>query len=291
MYTNLIKSEDPDVVDAYMADIIKLSTLITKEEEVKLAKIIKIGTNKEAAQARDKLVNANTRLVINIAKRYQWYGVAFSDLIQEGNVGLLKAVEKFDYRKGNKFSTYATWWVRQAVSRAVSDQARTIRVPVQVYDQLLKIGRARSEFLARTGEYPSFDEIAATMNISSAKVEQLLLRQRASSTLSIDEVRSGDEEDGVTLYQYIPDTSEKYADKKKVAELIENTVETLPPMQARIIKMRFGLAPYDGYSHTLQECAEKFGLTRERIRQIEAEALRSLRHPVRSRKLKGYLEE
>lgn len=237
--------------------------------------------------ARDHLIRANTRLVVSVAKRYAGKGVPFSDLIQEGNLGLMRAVAKFDYRRGFKFSTYATWWIRQAITRALADQGRTIRLPVHMGDRLRKLFRTARELEQELGRPPSIEEIAIRLDLPPSRVEWML--RVSTDTLSLQKPVGEDEES--ELGHFIEDVDAlppgDVADHEILREKLEQLLDTLTPRQARILRLRFGLA--DGHAYTLEEVGQKFGVTRERIRQIEAQALGRLRHPHRSRQLKGYL--
>jgi len=241
----------------------------------------------EGNLARDQLIRANTRLVVSVAKRYAGKGVPFSDLIQEGNLGLMRAVAKFDYRRGFKFSTYATWWIRQAITRALADQGRTIRLPVHMGDRLRKLFRTARELEQEFGRPPSIEEIANRLDLQPSRVEWML--RVSTDTLSLQKPVGEDDES--ELGHFIEDIDAlppgDVADQEILREKLEQLLDTLTPRQARILRLRFGLA--DGHAYTLEEVGQKFGVTRERIRQIEAQALGRLRHPHRSRQLKGYL--
>ncbi len=253
-----------------------------RSEREKLQREIEAGK-----KARDHLVKANTRLVVSIAKRYMGQGVPFLDLIQEGNLGLLKAVEKFDYKRGFKFSTYATWWIRQAITRAIADQGRTIRVPVHVGDRIREMYKVSRSLEQDLGREPTSEEIADEMSLPPKKVSWLLRVSRRTVSL---EKPVGEEEDS-ELGNFIEDESSptpaESAYHTLLQEKLEEVLSTLTPREARILRLRYGL--HNGHSHTLEEVGRKFGLTRERIRQIEVEALRRLRHPRRSRQLRDYL--
>jgi len=253
-----------------------------RSEREKLQREIEAGK-----KARDHLVKANTRLVVSIAKRYMGQGVPFLDLIQEGNLGLLKAVEKFDHKRGFKFSTYATWWIRQAITRAIADQGRTIRVPVHVGDRIREMYKVSRSLEQDLGREPTSEEIADAMSLPPKKVSWLLRVSRRTVSL---EKPVGEEEDS-ELGNFIEDESSptpaESAYHTLLQEKLEEVLATLTPREARILRLRYGL--HNGHAHTLEEVGRKFGLTRERIRQIEVEALRRLRHPRRSRQLRDYL--
>ena len=238
--------------------------------------------------AREHLIKANTRLVVSIAKRYIGRGVPFLDLIQEGNLGLMKAVEKFEYRRGFRFSTYATWWIRQTITRAIADQGRTIRVPVHMVDRIRQLYRLTHEMEQKLGRVPTTEELANEMCVPASKVDWML---RVSwLPLSLESPVNDDEEDselGMFVEDQITPSPSQSAYDKMLSEKIEAVLDTLPPREARILRLRFGLE--NGHTYTLEEVGQKFGLTRERIRQIESKALRRLRHPRRSRQLKEYL--
>jgi RNA polymerase primary sigma factor len=272
-----------DPVRMYLKEIGRVA-LLTADEEVELAKRIEEGDE----EARRKLAEANLRLVVSIAKRYVGRGMLFLDLIQEGNLGLLKAVEKFDYRKGYKFSTYATWWIRQAVTRAIADQARTIRIPVHMVETINKLMRISRQLLQEYGREPSIEEIADAMGMTEDKVREIL--KIAQEPVSL-ETPIGEEEDS-HLGDFIED-EDVLAPVDAVSfyllkEQLEDVLGSLTPREERVLRLRFGLD--DGRPRTLEEVGQEFGVTRERIRQIEAKALRKLRHPSRSKKLKDYLE-
>ena len=272
-----------DPVRMYLKEIGKVA-LLTAEEEIELAKQMETG-NEEAKQ---KLCEANLRLVVSIAKRYVGRGMLFLDLIQEGNLGLIKAVDKFDWRKGYKFSTYATWWIRQAITRSIADQARTIRIPVHMVETINKLIRISRQLLQEKGREPTPEEIANEMDISEEKVREIL--KIAQEPVSL-ETPIGEEEDS-HLGDFIPDEDVPApADAAAFSMLKEQLVEvldTLTEREQRVLRLRFGLD--DGRARTLEEVGKRFDVTRERIRQIEAKALRKLRHPSRSKKLKDYLE-
>lgn len=276
-----ISVDDP--VRMYLKEIGKVP-LLTADEEIELAKRMEAGDE----YAKMKLCEANLRLVVSIAKRYVGRGMLFLDLIQEGNLGLIKAVDKFDYRKGYKFSTYATWWIRQAITRSIADQARTIRIPVHMVETINKLIRVSRQLLQTYGREPSPEEIAKEMGITVDKVREI--QKIAQEPVSL-ETPIGEEEDS-HLGDFIPDDdvpapAEAAAFSMLKEQLVE-VLDTLTDREQKVLKLRFGLD--DGRSRTLEEVGKEFDVTRERIRQIEAKALRKLRHPSRSKKLKDYLE-
>lgn len=272
-----------DHVRMYLKEIGKVP-LLTAEEEVELA--IRIENGDEAA--KDRLNEANLRLVVSIAKRYVGKGMQFLDLIQEGNLGLLKAVEKFDYRKGYKFSTYATWWIRQAITRAIADQARTIRIPVHMVETIHKLGRVSRQLSQELGKDPTPEQIAQEMNMPVDKVREIMKISQDPVSL---ETPVGEEEDS-HIGDFIPDEDAPAPSESAAAILLREqlleVLETLTPREQKVLKLRFGLD--DGCQRTLEEVGREFHVTRERIRQIEAKALRKLRHPSRSKKLKDYID-
>ncbi len=276
-----VSIEDP--VRMYLKEIGKVS-LLTAEEEIELAKRMEEGDE----DAKKRLAEANLRLVVSIAKRYVGRGMLFLDLIQEGNLGLIKAVEKFDYRKGYKFSTYATWWIRQAITRAIADQARTIRIPVHMVETINKLIRVSRQLLQELGREPSPEEIAEEMEMSVERVREILKISQEPVSL---ETPIGEEEDS-HLGDFIQDDNVPVpAEAAAFTLLKEQLVEvlnTLTEREQKVLRLRFGLD--DGRARTLEEVGKEFNVTRERIRQIEAKALRKLRHPSRSRKLKDYLD-
>lgn len=273
--------EDP--VRMYLKEIGKIP-LLTTEEEIELAKKMELGDD----EAKKRLAEANLRLVVSIAKRYVGRGMQFLDLIQEGNLGLIKAVEKFDYRKGYKFSTYATWWIRQAITRAIADQARTIRIPVHMVETINRLVRTSRQLVQELGREPTTEEIAARMDILPERVREI--RKISQDPVSL-ETPIGEEEDS-HLGDFIQDDNVAVpADQATFTLLHEQlmeTLETLTEREQRVLRLRFGLD--DGRPRTLEEVGKVFHVTRERIRQIEAKALRKLRHPSRSKKLKDYLD-
>ena len=276
-----ISIEDP--VRMYLKEIGKVP-LLSAEEEIELAKKMEMGDE----DAKKRLAEANLRLVVSIAKRYVGRGMLFLDLIQEGNLGLIKAVEKFDYRKGYKFSTYATWWIRQAITRAIADQARTIRIPVHMVETINKLIRVSRQLLQELGREPTPEEIAEEMNMQVDRVREILKISQEPVSL---ETPIGEEEDS-HLGDFIQDDNVPVpADAAAFTLLKEQLVEvlgTLTEREQKVLRLRFGLD--DGRARTLEEVGKEFNVTRERIRQIEAKALRKLRHPSRSRKLKDYLD-
>ena len=279
-----VSIEDP--VRMYLKEIGKVP-LLTAEEEIELSKQMELG-GEEGKRAQQRLAEANLRLVVSIAKRYVGRGMLFLDLIQEGNLGLIKAVEKYDYRKGFKFSTYATWWIRQAITRAIADQARTIRIPVHMVETINKLIRVSRQLLQELGREPTPEEIAEEMGMSVERVREILKISQEPVSL---ETPIGEEEDS-HLGDFIQDDNFPVpADAAAFTLLKEQLVEvlgTLTEREQKVLRLRFGLD--DGRALTLEEVGKEFNVTRERIRQIEAKALRKLRHPSRSRKLKDYLD-
>ncbi len=306
-----LKAPTNDPVRMYLKEIGRVA-LLTAQEEVWLAKRIEAGVfateklqkerqklsadklmevewlERDGAMAKRHLVEANLRLVVSIAKRYVGRGMAFLDLIQEGNLGLIRAVEKFDYRKGYKFSTYATWWIRQAITRAIADQARTIRIPVHMVETINKLVRIQRQLLQDFGREPTADEIGLQMELSPEKVREI---QKISQEPVSLETPIGEEEDS-HLGDFIPDDEAvvplERASFKLLQEQLESVLHTLTGREKEVIRLRFGLV--DGQPRTLEEVGKKFGVTRERIRQIESKTLSKLRHPSRSQKLRDYLE-
>lgn len=276
-----IELDDP--VRMYLKEIGKVP-LLSPEEEIDLAKRMEAGEE----EAKRKLVEANLRLVVSIAKKYVGRGMLFLDLIQEGNLGLIKAVEKFDYRKGYKFSTYATWWIRQAITRSIADQARTIRIPVHMVETINKLVRVSRQLLQELDREPTPEEIASEMDISEEKVREIM--KIAQEPVSL-ETPIGEEEDS-HLGDFIEDEDAPApataASFMLLKEQLGGVLDTLTDREKRVLELRFGIE--DGRPRTLEEVGREFGVTRERIRQIEAKALRKLRHPSRSKKLKDYLE-
>ncbi|UYN90805.1 MAG: sigma-70 family RNA polymerase sigma factor [Anaerolineales bacterium] len=306
----LANIDTDDMIGLYLKEVGRVP-LLTAPEEVSLAKriekgriareILASGRLEEAQRgkyrfniedgwaAREHLITANSRLVISVAKKYMGRGVPFQDLIQEGNIGLIRAAKKFDYRRGHKFSTYATWWIRQAVTRAIADQGRTIRVPVHMGDQINKLLRVQHQLTQRLGREPSVEELAAALDVPAKKVENMI--QVARRPLSL-ETPTDDEEDSV-LGDFIQDHEAPAPDDSATYNLLRQhlgeVLDGLPPREVRILQLRYGLL--DGQAYTLEEVGSKMGVTRERVRQIEAQALSRLRHPVVSKKLKEYLGE
>ena len=292
--TDMVKTDDDgtgeskaiamdDPVRVYLKEIGRVP-LLTSEEEIELA----IRISDDDKKAKQRLAEANLRLVVSIAKRYVGRGMQFLDLIQEGNLGLIKAVEKFDYTKGFKFSTYATWWIRQAITRAIADQARTIRIPVHMVETINKVKKTSTQLLHKNGHDPSAEEIAEELDMSPDKVREIL--RLAQEPVSL-ETPIGEEEDS-HLGDFIPDDEAlSPADAASISVLKEQLAEvlqTLTPRESKVLKLRFGLE--DGHPRTLEEVGKEFNVTRERIRQIEAKALRKLRHPSRSKKLRDFLD-
>ena len=303
---NLIDIDDS--ISLYLKEIGRVP-LLTAEEEVSLAKRLERGRDarlkltqgvddpderdrlllavKDGQAAQEHLIKANSRLVVSVAKKYVGRGVPFLDLIQEGNIGLIRAVKKFDYRRGFKFSTYATWWIRQAVTRAIADQGRTIRVPVHMYEQINRLTRTSRQLVQELGRDPTTEEIAERLGVPPRKVEQIIRVSQRPLSL---EMPVGEEEDsylGDFIEDAEADSPTDSASQTMLRQVIDEIFESLTPREVRILQLRFGLV--DGYSYTMEEVGKKFGVTRERIRQIEAQALGRLRHPSRSRKLRDYL--
>ncbi len=304
----LANIDTDDTIGLYLKEVGRVP-LLTAEEEVELSQRIERGrlAREELARgnvsvrrrkelqaliedgwaAREHLITANSRLVISVAKKYMGRGVPFLDLIQEGNIGLIRAAKKFDYRRGHKFSTYATWWIRQAVTRAIADQGRTIRVPVHMGDQINKLLRVQHQLTQRLGRDPSVDELAESLDVPPQKVENMI--QVARRPLSL-ETPTDDEEDSV-LGDFIQDEEVSAPDETATYNLLKEHLDVvlngLPPREVRILQLRYGLL--DGQAYTLEEVGRKMGVTRERVRQIEAQALSRLRHPAIRRKLREYL--
>ena len=298
-----------DSISLYLKEIGRIP-LLTAEQEVSLAKRMEAGINArrrlstdgrlkpadredlkgvilDGRAAKEHLIKANSRLVVSVAKKYVGRGVPFLDLIQEGNIGLIRAVKKFDYHRGYKFSTYATWWIRQAVTRAIADQGRTIRVPVHMYEQINRLARVSRQLVQEFGRDPTTEEIAEELGVTAKKVERTIKVSQRPLSL---EMPVGEEADSF-LGDFIEDSEAPsptdQASQQLLREQIDSIFASLTPREVRILQLRFGLV--DGYSYTLEEVGKKFGVTRERIRQIEAQALGRLRHPSRSRKLRDFL--
>ncbi len=297
-----------DTIGLYLKEVSRVP-LLTAEEEVELAQRIERGrmareelargkvTSKRKEElrlliedgwaAREHLITANSRLVISVAKKYMGRGVPFLDLIQEGNIGLIRATKKFDYRRGHKFSTYATWWIRQAVTRAIADQGRTIRVPVHMGDQINKLLRTQHQLTQKLGRDPSIEELAEALDVIPKKVENMIKVSRRPLSLETPT----DNEDDSVLGDFIEDNEipapDVTATYNLLREHLEEVMDTLPPREVRILQLRYGLL--DGQAYTLEEVGRKMGVTRERVRQIEAQALSRLRHPTIRRKLRDYL--
>lgn len=309
-FSNLETISSDDTIGLYLKEMSRVP-LLSVEEEMSIAERIEYGRKcklelaaeqdilpehrqelltavDDGLQAREHLIKANTRLVVSVAKRYMGRGVPFLDLIQEGNLGLMKAVEKFDYHRGFRFSTYATWWIRQTITRSIADQGRTIRVPVHMVDRIRQLYKVTHEMEQELGRVPTNEELAEKLDVPLNKIEWMV---RVSwLPLSLESPINDDEEDS-ELGQFVEDqltpTPIQSAYSKLLREKIEEVLDTLPPREARILRLRFGLE--NGHNYTLEEVGDKFGLTRERIRQIESKALRRLRHPRRSRQLRDYL--
>ena len=270
-----------DPVRMYLKEIGQVK-LLTADEEIELAKRVSEGDKK----AKDRLTEANLRLVVSIAKKYSGRGLHILDLIQEGNTGLIRAVDKFDYTKGNKFSTHATWWIRQAITRAIADQARTIRVPVHMVEVINKATRCNRKLVQELGREPTLEEIAAELNLPIEKIIEA--NRTAADTLSLD-MPVGDEED-TTIGSFVEDDNTPgpvdATSNAMLSEALTEILGTLTEREADVLRMRFGM--YDGRTHTLEEVGQIFGVTRERIRQIENKAIRKLRHPSRAKKIKDF---
>jgi RNA polymerase primary sigma factor len=310
-FMDLTRISSDDTVGLYLKEMSRVP-LLNVDEELDLAKRIERGKlskrelNRlnggtpaarraelenmigDGQQAREHLIKANTRLVVSIAKRYIGRGVPFLDLIQEGNLGLMKAVEKYEYQRGFRFSTYATWWIRQTITRAIADQGRTIRVPVHMVDRIRQLYRTTHEMEQKLGRVPTTDELAEEIGVNTNKVEWMM---RVSwLPLSLESPINDDEDDselGMFIEDQVTPTPIQSTYANLLREKVQHVLDTLPPREARILRLRFGLE--NGRAYTLEEVGQKFGLTRERIRQIESKALRRLRHPRRARQLKDYL--
>ena len=305
---DLSQIEIDDSISLYLKEIGRVP-LLTAAEEVDLAKRMEAGRDsrhrlnheqvdweereqllwlvRDGRAAQEHLIKANSRLVVSVAKKYVGRGVPFLDLIQEGNIGLIRAVKKFDYCRGYKFSTYATWWIRQAVTRAIADQGRTIRVPVHMYEQINRLTRTSRQLVQELGRDPTTEEIAEELGVTPRKVEHIMRVSQRPLSL---EMPVGEEEDsylGDFIEDEDADSPQDSAGRQILREVIDEIFQSLSPREVRILQLRFGLV--DGYNYTLEEVGRKFGVTRERIRQIEAQALSRLRHPSRSRRLRDYL--
>lgn len=305
-YFETVRIDDP--IGLYLKEIGQVPLLVA-EEEVMLAKRMEAGKNaqerlrkdgfspeeriglqrtiQDGLAAREHLIRANSRLVISVAKKYIGRGVPFLDLIQEGNIGLIRAANKFDYKRGHKFSTYATWWIRQAVTRAIADQSRTIRVPVHMGDQINKLLRATHQLTQELGRKPVAEELAAAMEIPDRKVKQMLEVARRPLSLDMPTSDDGDSELGDFIEDEDSTAPDDTVTSSILRELLQEILQDLPPREVRILQLRYGLV--DGETYTLEEVGKKLGVTRERVRQIEAQALSRLRHPAHSRWLKDFL--
>ena len=308
--TEVIARESPDPIRLYLRDMSR-TPLLSSEEEESLARRMAMGNKalarleteqglseeermelatlvRDGNEARDHLIRANTRLVIQIAKRYRGWGIAFSDLIQEGNLGLMRAADKFDYQRGNRFSTYATWWIRQAITRALSDQGRTIRLPVHINEEVRKL-RATEESLAdRLGRQPTDEEVATEMGMLISRVRWLQGVSRRTVSLEAPIGEEGDSSLGDFVIDEETVSPTEKASQALLKQEVARLLETLKPREAQIIRLRFGFE--DGKSYTLKEVGERLGITRERVRQIESKALRRLRHPYRSQRIRDFTQ-
>jgi RNA polymerase primary sigma factor len=271
-----------DPVRQYLRDIGKVP-LLNAAQEIDLAKRVEDGQQ----QAKHQLISANLRLVVSIAKKYVGRGMSLLDLIEEGNIGLMRAVEKYDWRRGYKFSTYATWWIRQAITRAIADQARTIRIPVHMVETINRFNRTQRRLMQELGREPTPEEVAEALGIDPAKAREIVKVSQEPTSLATP---VGDEDDSA-LGDFIPDEKsrpEEQATRELLKEHLDDVLNTLSPREKRVLQLRFGLE--DGKQRTLEEVGKEFGVTRERIRQIEAKAVRKLKHPTRAKKLRDYLE-
>ncbi len=271
-----------DPVRQYLRDIGKIP-LLTAADEIDLAK----RAEKDEKKARDKLISANLRLVVSIAKKYVGRGMSLLDLIEEGNIGLMRAVDKYDWRRGYKFSTYATWWIRQAITRAIADQARTIRIPVHMVETINRFNRTQRRLMQELGREPTPEEVAKELDIDVAKAREIIKVSQEPTSL---ETPVGDEEDS-HLGDFIADQGlqpDEQATRELLKIHLDEVLDSLSPREKRVLQLRFGLE--DGKQRTLEEVGKEFGVTRERIRQIEAKAIRKLKHPTRAKKLRDYLE-
>ncbi len=282
MLSTLEEGSVTDPVRQYLRDIGKIP-LLTAAEEIDLAK----RAEKDEKRARDKLISANLRLVVSIAKKYVGRGMSLLDLIEEGNIGLMRAVDKYDWRRGYKFSTYATWWIRQAITRAIADQARTIRIPVHMVETINRFNRTQRRLMQELGREPTPEEVAKALDIDPAKAREIIKVSQEPTSL---ETPVGDEEDS-HLGDFIADQGlqpDEQATRELLKIHLDEVLDSLSPREKRVLQLRFGLE--DGKQRTLEEVGKEFGVTRERIRQIEAKAIRKLKHPTRAKKLRDYLE-
>ena len=280
--TALEEGSVTDPVRQYLRDIGKIP-LLTAADEIDLAK----RAEKDEKKARDKLISANLRLVVSIAKKYVGRGMSLLDLIEEGNIGLMRAVDKYDWRRGYKFSTYATWWIRQAITRAIADQARTIRIPVHMVETINRFNRTQRRLMQELGREPTPEEVAKALDIDESKAREIIKVSQEPTSL---ETPVGDEEDS-HLGDFIADQGlqpDEQATRELLKIHLDEVLDSLSPREKRVLQLRFGLE--DGKQRTLQEVGKEFGVTRERIRQIEAKAIRKLKHPTRAKKLRDYLE-
>ena len=300
-----------DIIGLYLKEMARVP-LLSVEEEIDLARRVEAGKQarhelqrlngrnsarrreleelvNDGIQAREHLIKANTRLVVSVAKRYMGRGVPFLDLIQEGNLGLMKAVEKYEYQRGFRFSTYATWWIRQTITRAIADQGRTIRVPVHMVDRIRQLYRTAHEMEQKLGREPTSEELALALGSTASKIDWM--RRVSRLPLSLESPVNGDDEEEAELGMFVEDTLSpspmQSTYTRMLSEKLREVLETLPPREARVLRLRYGLE--NGRTYTLEEVGQKFGLTRERIRQIEGKAMRRLRHPRRARQLREYL--
>ncbi|MBI3109560.1 RNA polymerase sigma factor RpoD [Candidatus Daviesbacteria bacterium] len=282
LLTTLEEGSVTDPVRQYLRDIGKIP-LLTAQDEIELAKKAEKGEKK----SRDRLISANLRLVVSIAKKYVGRGMSLLDLIEEGNIGLMRAVDKYDWRRGYKFSTYATWWIRQAITRAIADQARTIRIPVHMVETINRFNRTQRKLMQELGREPNPEEVAAVLGIDPAKAREIVKVSQEPTSL---ETPVGDEEDS-HLGDFIADQGlqpDEQATRELLKIHLDEVLDSLSPREKRVLQLRFGLE--DGKQRTLEEVGREFGVTRERIRQIEAKAIRKLKHPTRAKKLRDYLE-
>ena len=282
LLTTLEEGSVTDPVRQYLRDIGKIQ-LLTAQEEIDLAKKAEKGEKK----SRDRLISANLRLVVSIAKKYVGRGMSLLDLIEEGNIGLMRAVDKYDWRRGYKFSTYATWWIRQAITRAIADQARTIRIPVHMVETINRFNRTQRRLMQELGREPTPEEVARALGIDETKAREIIKVSQEPTSL---ETPVGDEEDS-HLGDFIADQGlqpDEQATRELLKVHLDEVLDSLSPREKRVLQLRFGLE--DGKQRTLEEVGKEFGVTRERIRQIEAKAIRKLKHPTRAKKLRDYLE-